>query len=106
LAIDRTNQARAAQVVFDSTWYLGIVRNGGGATTKFAISSVNDLNVGGKELVITGGNVGIGTTTPHSKLAVPGLPVYANNAAAIAGGLSAGDFYRDGGDPDHVCVVH
>jgi hypothetical protein len=52
------------------------------------------------------GNVGIGTVTPHSKLAVVGLPVYANNAAAIAGGLAAGDFFRTGADPDPVCVVH
>jgi hypothetical protein len=36
----------------------------------------------------------------------PNLPVYANNAAAVAGGLVAGDFYRTGGDPDTVCVVH
>lgn len=35
-----------------------------------------------------------------------GLPVYANNAAALAGGLVAGDCYRTGGDPDPVCVVH
>jgi hypothetical protein len=34
------------------------------------------------------------------------LPVYANNAAAVAGGLSAGDLYRTNGDPDTVCVVH
>lgn len=34
------------------------------------------------------------------------LAIYANNAAAITGGLSVGDFYRDGSDPDHVCVVH
>jgi hypothetical protein len=34
------------------------------------------------------------------------LQVYANNAAAIAAGLSAGDFYRTGADPDIVCVVH
>jgi len=53
-----------------------------------------------------GTNVGIGTVTPNSKLAVVGLPVYANNAAAITGGLAAGDFYRTGGDPDLVCVVH
>jgi hypothetical protein len=53
-----------------------------------------------------GGNVGIGTVTPHSPLAVTGLPVYASNAAAITGGLAAGDFYRTGGDPDPVCVVH
>lgn len=34
------------------------------------------------------------------------LPIYANNAAAVAGGLSKGDRYRTGADPDHVCVVH
>ena len=34
------------------------------------------------------------------------IPVYANNAAAIAGGLAAGDFYRTGADPDPVCIVH
>lgn len=37
---------------------------------------------------------------------VVGLPVYANNAAAAAGGLVAGEFYRTNGDPDTVCVVH
>ncbi len=35
-----------------------------------------------------------------------GLPVYANNAAAIAGGLVIGDFYRGGGDPDPIYIVH
>ncbi|MBC3788414.1 hypothetical protein [Spirosoma utsteinense] len=40
------------------------------------------------------GNVGIGTTTPTSKLAVVGLPVYADNTAATTGGLAIGDFYR------------
>lgn len=34
------------------------------------------------------------------------LQVFANNAAAIAGGLQVGDFYRTGADPDVVCVVH
>jgi len=37
---------------------------------------------------------------------VTGLPVYANNAAALAGGLVVGMFYRTGADPDPVCVVH
>jgi hypothetical protein len=43
---------------------------------------------------------------------IPGVPnianlaVYADNAAAIAGGLAAGDLYRTGGDPDPVCIVH
>jgi hypothetical protein len=34
------------------------------------------------------------------------VPVYANNAAAVAGGLTAGMLYRTGGDPDPVCIVH
>jgi len=40
------------------------------------------------------GNLSIGTTSPNSKLAVTGLPEYADNAAALGGGLTAGDFYR------------
>lgn len=39
------------------------------------------------------GSIGIGTTSPGSKLAVVGLPEYADNTAASAV-LSAGDFYR------------
>jgi hypothetical protein len=34
------------------------------------------------------------------------LVVYTSNAAAIAGGLAAGDVYRTGTDPDVVCIVH
>lgn len=40
------------------------------------------------------------------RLLLAGCPSYANNAAAIAGGLIAGDLYRTGGDPDSVCIVH
>jgi hypothetical protein len=44
---------------------------------------------------ITGsGNVGINTTAPTSKLHVVGLPTFADNASALAGGLTAGAFYR------------
>jgi hypothetical protein len=56
--------------------------------------------------ILADGKVGIGTTAPKSPLHVVGLPVYANNTAAIAGGLTAGAFYRTGADPDPVCVVH
>ena len=34
------------------------------------------------------------------------VPVYANNAAAITGGLAVGGIYRLGADPDHLCIVH
>jgi hypothetical protein len=37
---------------------------------------------------------------------IASLPAYANNAAAVGGGLGVGDLYRTGGDPDAVCVVH
>jgi hypothetical protein len=35
-----------------------------------------------------------------------GIPVYANNAAALAGGLAVGSLYRTGADPDPLCIVH
>ena len=34
------------------------------------------------------------------------LKVFANNAAAITGGLVAGDLYRTGADPDLIAIVH
>lgn len=37
---------------------------------------------------------------------ISSLAVYANNAAAIAGGLTVGQIYRTGADPDVVCIVH
>jgi len=38
-------------------------------------------------------------------ISITGLPVYPNNAAAIAGGLSTSDIYRTGADPDQVAIV-
>lgn len=44
--------------------------------------------------VNSSGNVGIGTAAQTSKLHVVGLPVYADNTAALGGGLTEGAFYR------------
>jgi len=86
---------------------IATTRTGLGATSRLDLGSYIDSGVYCTGLsVLANGNVGIGTTSPTSALQVVGLPVYANNAAAVAGGLTAGAFYRTGADPDPVCVVH
>ena len=52
-----------------------------------------------------GGKVGIGTTTPTSPLQVVGLTTYAGNAAAVAGGLTAGAFYKAEITPGFTVVL-
>jgi len=59
-----------------------------------------------KAILDGSGRWGIGTISPTSPLHVVGLPTFANNAAAVAGGLTAGAFYHTGLDPDEVAVVH
>ncbi|MCB0427153.1 MAG: hypothetical protein KDD16_07575, partial [Mangrovimonas sp.] len=53
-----------------------------------------EIGSGARLAIASGGNVGIGTQSPTSKLQVVGLPVYANNAAAASAGLTNGAFYR------------
>jgi hypothetical protein len=54
-------------------------------------------NIDGAGYYLTNaGRIGIATATSNSPLAVVGLAIYASNAAAITGGLVAGDFYTDG----------
>lgn len=51
---------------------------------------------------------GLSTGHPYktNRPAVSEISVYANNTAAIAGGLTAGTLYRSGADPDVISVVH
>jgi hypothetical protein len=52
------------------------------------------------------GRVIISNGAGANPIRVAGLQVFANNAAAVAGGLTVGDLYRTNADPDPVCVVH
>ena len=65
-----------------------IFETGIGGTTSF---------IDEKMRIAASGNVGIATTAPTSKLHVVGLVNYADNAAALAGGLTVGAFYHTAG---------
>jgi hypothetical protein len=41
-----------------------------------------------------------------SPMTISGVQVFANNAAAVAAGLTPGQLYRTGADPDIIAVVH
>ncbi len=84
----------------------------------FVLVGANQLNTAdsGKSLLTDPNNV-IATTSNYIRListstivagalVLPLVPVFANNAAAISGGLFPGGVYRTGADPDFICVVH
>ena len=74
-----------------------------GSAIVFYTGTNNNTNPNEKVRIEENGNMGIGTNDPTSKLQVVGLPEYADNAAAIVGGLTVGAFYRTG---DLLKVVH
>jgi hypothetical protein len=60
-------------------------------TAGSAVGARLDIGVDGAIMsLVRGGNVGIGTTTPGSKLSIVGLPTSSS-------GLSSGDIWNDGG---------
>lgn len=63
---------------------------------------------GGAERVrVDATGLAVGKTSPGTRLSLVGLPSYASNAAALAGGLTAGDFYvMTGTDPREIAVVY
>jgi len=79
-----------------------------GAASLAAVLNFGGINfyqavLGNKDEEITWISIAIISTIG---LNLPTLSAYANNAAALAGGLVAGDLYRTNGDPDVVCIVH
>lgn len=80
--------------------------NGATNTGKCIIAINNAGTIADKFAFDNLGRLGVGTISPTSSLQVIGLPIFANNAAALAGGLTVGAFYRTGADPDPVMVVH
>lgn len=63
------------------------------ATNAVALGYNTTASQANSVILGNGCDVGVGTATPKSKMHVVGLPTYADNAAAVAGGLTAGAFY-------------
>lgn len=98
LAINATNAALAA------------------AATKLATArAINGVNFDGTAPItvtanastLSGTALAAGVISAKIKLLdLASIPPFANNAAAIAGGLASGNLYRTGADPDILAIVH
>jgi hypothetical protein len=89
------NDISGAQVILSPTTAQIVDADGNGFSTTIAGDTAKMESSGGSAITLANGNFNFAT-----------LQVFANNAAAIGGGLIAGDLYRTGADPDVVCVVH
>lgn len=89
----RSNPTGAASVVIDYQATAGLggrirSRDWDGATWK-------DLSIEGDDIILT----------PDGNLRVSTLPVYANNAAALVGGLVEGDLYKTASTGDAQVMI-
>jgi hypothetical protein len=76
---------------YGNVLYHRIVSDDGSTNANWLTVVRNGVNV---STVAVNGRLAVGTTSPTSNLQVVGLPVYADNTAATAAGLTAGAFYR------------
>jgi hypothetical protein len=65
----------------------------------------NDFSAFSNSTFIGNNNGGL-TTISSLTVLMDALQTFANNAAAVTGGLQVNQLYRDGADPEHVCIVH
>jgi hypothetical protein len=83
-----------------------------GAFIKFSTSGAIAAGSIPTDICFNTGSSGLGTermritSAGYIQIALTSCPIYANNAAAIAGGLPVGALYRSGGDPDQLYIVH
>ena len=75
----------------------------GGNNTQLKFQTEGASTIATRMTITQDGEVGIGTSSPTATLQVVGLVEYADNAAALLAGLTAGAFYRTG---DLLKVVH
>jgi hypothetical protein len=83
----------------NTSTYVSFACAGSSQNTLFDSVSVEQVAVGAS------GDISITGIAAASNVMLT-LPVYANNAAALAGGLLVGQCYRTNADPDPVCIVH
>jgi hypothetical protein len=85
---------------------VGIVINSP-ATVNLGSDSSNVNISSGADTTLTayGGSINLNVNNTH-KLFMLGISTYADNSAAITGGLSAGCVYRDSSNPSHLCIVY
>jgi len=79
-----------------NTLYIG---HNGTAIARFDEDGFYVINAGGADVFTA-------KRAAPFKFLLSVVPAYANNAAAISGGLVAGNIYRTNGDPDTLCIVH
>jgi len=87
----------------DESFYIEHDGSGAGAANILKIYGDGSGGTARGIVIARTGDVGMGTVTPTAALQVVGLVEYADNAAALAAGLTAGAFYRTG---DLLKVVH